>query len=74
MPRKSVSVTHEFHLAVESYRQQRGLPSWSAALVELAAAALGFPQERASRPWGGDRKTVPDPDAPYPTEDPRKEV
>lgn len=64
MPRHSVTVTEKFRDAVEVYRRQRGLPSWSSALVELAAAALGFPQERASRPWGGDRKTVPDPDAP----------
>lgn len=69
MPRQSVTVTEDFHEAVEAYRLDRGLASWAAALVELAAAALGY-REQAANPWGGDRKTVPDPDAPFPVEDP----
>lgn len=74
MPRQSVTITEGFHEAVEAYRQQRGLPSWAAALVELSATALGY-REQATRPWGGDRKSViPDPDAPYPEDDPWDEM
>lgn len=63
MPRHSVTITEKFRAAVEAYRRQRGLPSWSSAIVELAAIALGY-QEQAVGSWGGDRKTViPDPDA-----------
>lgn len=73
MPRHSVTITEKFRAAVEAYRRQRGLPSWSSAIVELAAIALGY-QEQATRPWGGNRKTVPDPDAPYPEDDPWDEM
>lgn len=74
MPRHSVTITEKFRAAVEAYRRQRGLPSWSSAIVELAAAALGY-QEQAVGSWGGDRKTViPDPDAPFPETDPWDEL
>ncbi len=74
MPRHSVTITEKFRAAVEAYRRQRGLPSWSSAIVELAAIALGY-QEQAVGSWGGDRKTVlPDPDAPYPDIDPWDEL
>lgn len=55
-------VTNEFHTAVELYRKQQGLRSWSAALLQLAT--IGYQSEVGSEPpkaanaWGGDRKSA----------------
>ena len=64
MPRINVSITPEFQEIVARYQQERGLPSLSAALVELAQMAAtevyGDQSPPARKQWGGDRKSKRD--------------
>lgn len=59
MPREKITVTSEFKETVAAYQAQRGLKSWSQALLHLAA--LGYEQETGCTPpepfaaWGGWR-------------------
>lgn len=59
MSREKVTVTAAFKAAVKTYQQEHNLPSWSQALLHLAA--LGYEREtgaRAPEPhdtWGGWR-------------------
>lgn len=58
MPRHSVTLTDDLRAAVEQYRQRHDIPSFAAALVELARIGLETetgeePPEAAS--WGGWR-------------------
>jgi hypothetical protein len=63
MPTKTFKPSRLFVERVEAYRQQCGLQSWSAALVELATEGMkdvGIIQNPAAlqlRKWGGDRKS-----------------
>ncbi len=54
--KQSIIVTPEFHAAVEVYRQQQELSSWSEALIDLASLALKW-DKPAAPGWGGDRKS-----------------
>lgn len=65
MPVKSFAPSDLFVARVEKYRARRELPSWSAALVELAAIGMHTvgviepEDDRAllkQRRWGGPRK------------------
>lgn len=53
-------VSTAFHEAVETYRQQQGLRSWSAAFIALASigyrAETGKEPPKASEGWGGVRR------------------
>ena len=54
--KQSITVTPEFHAAVENYRQQHEFSSWSEALITLASQSLKW-NEPAAPQWGGDRKS-----------------
>lgn len=54
--KQSITVTRAFYEAVETYRQQNSIKTWSQALVQLASIALQF-EKPASPIWGGDRKS-----------------
>lgn len=55
MPRKTISITSEFEQAVEDYRLKENLPSWSAAIIQLAKIALEW-EGVARNQWGGKRE------------------
>lgn len=60
MPRATISTTDAFWYAVAAYQAQRGIPSWSQAVLELAAIGLrsetGRMPPRPYVPWGGKRE------------------
>lgn len=55
-----ISVTPEFKQAVKDYQTANGIPSWSAALLKLAAIGYeketGLQSPTARKSWGGNRK------------------
>lgn len=57
MSRKTLSITSEFEQAVEDYRLKEDLPSWSAAITQLAKIALEW-EGVARNQWGGERKNA----------------
>jgi len=62
MAHMNITITPEFKRAVADYQKTRNLPSWTAALLELAA--IGYRQETGrdapQRPrWGGKRRPNP---------------
>lgn len=65
MPREKVTVTPEFKEAVAAYQKQRGLKSWSQAMVQLAA--IGYQHETGTPPpdayvapggWRGNERSL----------------
>lgn len=54
--KQSITITPEFHVAVEAYRQQHEIASWSQALIQLASIALKW-EKPAAQGWGGDHRS-----------------
>ena len=56
---RGIKITENFVEAVERYKNDRGLKSWTRALVELASAGLeaaGYAAPEPAQKWGGDRQ------------------
>lgn len=64
MPRPTLKVTDEFHKAVAAYQNEKGLKSWSQAVLELAAIGYeketGKPAPKPHDTWGGKRLSKDD--------------
>lgn len=53
MPKQSITMTDEFWQAVEDYRQEQNIKTWSQALIDLAAKSLD--KDVPLIGWGGAR-------------------